>query len=89
MEERTFLTLQSEKHDVKQMEVEAFDRWADSLCEEIVGVNRSIWDVFARWRFINFLLAEGIVEMQTEADGTILIVETEEKTSAGGSDKSA
>ena len=78
---QTFLILQSEKRDVHQIPVEAFDRWVDSLCEEITGVNREVWDVFARWRFINFLLAEGVLLLQQQDDGTVLLVETEEKSS--------
>jgi len=63
------------------MPIEAFDQWADSLCEEITGVNREMWDVFARWRFINFLIGESVVAMKDEEGGTILLIETEEKTS--------
>jgi hypothetical protein len=73
---------ENEKCDVKQMPIEAFDAWASSLCEEITGVKRDVWDAFARQKFLNYLLAEGILEMRDEADGTILLAETEEKTSA-------
>ena len=82
---QTFLILQSEKHDVTQIPVSEFDRWVDSLCDEITGVKRDVWDVFARWRFINFLLAEGVLDVQQQDDGMVLLVETEEKSSESAS----
>ena len=82
LEGQTFYRIGSGRHNVRDASVADFDAWADSLCEEIVSVDREVWDVFARWQFINYLIGEDVLVMQGEDGGTILLVETEEKTSA-------
>ncbi|HLJ32720.1 MAG TPA: hypothetical protein VKU38_03670 [Ktedonobacteraceae bacterium] len=69
--------------------VAEFDAWADSLCEEIASVDREVWDVFARWQFIYYLIENDVLVVQEEGGGTILLIETEEKTSADSGNETA
>ncbi len=78
---QTFLTLKSEKRNVPEMPVSEFDAWAVSLVDELTGVNRDVWDIFARWRFLNFLICEEVLMLTAEAGGTILLTETEDFSS--------
>jgi hypothetical protein len=67
-----------------------FDAWALTLIESISNVNREMWDVFARWKFINWAIEEDLLDMSFEGEKIILTgVPTEEKTSADVSDKTA
>jgi hypothetical protein len=55
--------------------------------EEIVNVKRNIWDIFARWKFINWLLDEGRLQVQIEEGGVLLLEDfsssqVEEKSSS-------
>ncbi len=61
--------------------LDEFDAWACEFYEEFSGVNRNVWDVFARWKFINTLIDDGKLEKQYQTDGSILLVEVEEKSS--------
>lgn len=64
------------------MSVGEFDGWATSFVEEIVNVDRAVWDVFARWHFVNFLVAEDALVIHAEANGTILLIDAEEEQEA-------
>lgn len=75
------MILQNARRDVRQIPVEEWDAWVASLCEEITGVKRDVWDIFARQRFLNEMLREGVLDIQEEGNGTIVLSETEEKTS--------
>lgn len=75
--------------DIAKMTPDTFDRWAQTFVDSIVNVDRSQWDIFARWRFINTLLGEHILAMEEQPDGTIILRETELQTEEKASVSSA
>lgn len=67
-----------------------FDAWALSLVDEITHINREVWDVFARWKFINWAIGKDWLTLSYEGEKIIITeVPTEEKTSATAIDKTA
>ena len=77
--ETTFYLYDEKRHNVEFSSAADFDAWALTFVEEIVNVKRDIWDIFARWKFVNWLLDEGLVYPQIEDDGILLL---EEKASS-------
>lgn len=84
--EKTFYLFNGIRWNAEFSSIPQFDVWACAFYEEITGVNREVWDVFARWKFINTLIDAGKLEKQYQADGRIFLVEVEEKSSDSEAD---
>jgi serine/threonine protein kinase HipA of HipAB toxin-antitoxin module len=84
--EKTFYLHRDDRWNAEFSPIEVFDTWACEFYEEITGVNRNVWDVFARWKFINTRIDRGKMEKQYQADGSIFLVEVEEKSSESPSE---
>ena len=81
----TFFTWQSEKHNVRQALPNVFDAWILQFFEEIINVDRTVWDKYQRWHIINDCLRAGIVELIDMQDGTFnlrSLLESEDLSSA-------
>ena len=79
-----------EARNVDEFSASEFDALALRFVDEIDNVKRDIWDVFARCKFLNWLLSEGDVRLE-ETEGKFMITEVppEEKTSAPEMDRTA
>ena len=64
--EITFYLWQEKRLNVEFSSAVEFDAWASSFVDTIVNVDRSEWDAFARWKFINTLLAERIISLSLQ-----------------------
>jgi len=76
--------------DVNELSPSEFDALALRFVDEIDNVKRDIWDVFARAKFLNWLVSEGDVTL-AQAEGKFMFTEVpaEEKTSDADSDNTA
>jgi hypothetical protein len=87
---QTFYRSEEKELDLRGASPETIDAWALTIVDEITNVNREVWDVFARWKFINWAISESLLDMSYEGEKIILTeVQTEEKTSAEMTDKTA
>ncbi len=57
------LSFQEQAHTILDCPVDVFDTFV-SQYTEVEDVNRQVWSSFQRWRVINFLLADGALEVE-------------------------
>jgi len=74
------------ERDIDELSIAEFDALAMSFVEEITNVRRDIWDVFARAKFVNWLLSEGELKMLREGEKIILVEAEEEIKNSSVSD---
>lgn len=77
--ETTFYLYEDEKHNVEFSSAATFDAWVLTFVDEIVKVNRQVWDIYSRWKFVNWLLEEGLARPVIEEFGVLIV---EEKSSS-------
>lgn len=92
--ETTFYRIGDVKCNAEFSPIADFDHWACTFYDEIVGVKREVWDVFARWKFINTLIDNGVLELSLESYEVepvflLMRVKVEEKSSDAMVDQSA
>ena len=87
---RAFYRSGSDERNIDEFSASEFDALALSFVDEIDNVQRDVWDVFARAKFLNWLVSEGDVRM-TQSEGKFIFtaVPAEEKTSAPEMDRTA
>ena len=76
--------------DVNEFSPSEFDALALRFVDEIDNVKRDVWDVFARCKFLNWLVDEGDVTL-VQAEGKFMFTEVpaEEKSSVQADDNTA
>jgi len=70
----TSLSFQEQKFTVKECPVDIFDAFVSQYDDDIRQVDRQKWSIFQRWRMINFLIEQGVLEVR---EGQLLEVEME------------
>ncbi len=74
---QVFYRSNGNERSVDSFTPEAFDTLALSFVDGIDDVKRDIWDVFARAKFLNWLVREGDMNIQAGEDGSILLSRSE------------
>jgi hypothetical protein len=64
---------EEETHQVADAPVEVFDAFIAEVVEEIVNVDRTIWDIFDRWNIINACLEADVLLLTELPDGSLLL----------------
>ena len=69
------LSFQEQKFMVKECPADIFDAFVSQYDDDIRNVDRQKWSIFQRWRMINFLIEQGVLEVR---DRQLLEVEMEQ-----------
>lgn len=59
------LSFQEQVHTIRDCPVDLFDAFVAQYVE-VENVNRDVWSAFQRWRVINFLIDDGVLEVEND-----------------------